>query len=1071
MSLPTTIRFASDDKRTSRSNASARFRHFMPSLIVVAALCVLLMCAGSSALAFGVSQTDAAEHTPNSTDSGTGKPVDAVVIAQTLSRTGHSLQSLGADAITFTCERIGTIYFEGNVRFTSRDIYNASDGHIAYCMDPGRASPDGGWDYTQVDLSNLTRNTLFFGYDGTSTSVAMVQSITGDYSLSDIECRVATQMAVYEANADDAYNVYHAYFPGIDGLVVVDERGNNVRSAARAIYDHACAGLPSVQIDGSDTTGTLMNIQGTNYVQYGSYRYRTDWPIYDAEINISNATGYYVGDENGNRLGVPVESQNFFVYIPLDGISSSTTPLLTVSIKYRAKQTYLCWVAQDTGAQDMIYGYDPVEARASATYNLNYSNLTLRKIDAHTGQGLSGVLITLKTPDDKTVVARGVTGNDGSCTIPVLPAGTYHIYETNPDGSYMNLAQSVGNGKEYIVATVGNGTNTYVLKNYQDIGLIVYKYDGDSLQDSDFICTICGGNYVVSARDNCLICAICGDTAAIVAEPIGGTQFTLYRQISATQANDLLSDQYMVDAQGIYWRTIGTVSTDATGRAIFAPSLIDSFGTYRVKETVQTDSSPEGWMLPHDSGANDYYDFTVDASTYSSPELYFTFVDYRYRSIEVNKVDQQTGKAVAETEYTLYQWNNPNNEYARPIECGGADTAGSWNTRATGITDENGVCSFGGLVFGYYRVTETKPNRSYAYGNESTESSAQSYYFTVDNTRQKQTQTWKNLAINLNCHVYEKTIGLTSVAFRSLANQVISYNNTQDGVQEKYRYDVSFDNGTTNVRADQYSVIDTFGFTSYGIRLSDLYTPQTINDTDGVYNLWYRTNKTDDAVVYSAASAAMNRVRNTHQAQEYPSSSPVETIRASKDSDQTMTLGDGSDRIPTTGYKLWTQNLSCLTRTHLLVRELNLADDEYVTSIFLEYGSVEKSFTTTAPLSYLVYASTALSNEQSEVVIPDTVTSHITRNYIKNDESAPLPAQCIGLYDDDRAQVETRVIDTFSYDEEESTIRLEGLPHTQDSGLPWWLFALTGIGVITVIGGIIFIKRQRNIAKRIPDTI
>lgn len=73
---------------------------------------------------------------------------------------------------------------------------------------------------------------------------------------------------------------------------------------------------------------------------------------------------------------------------------------------------------------------------------------------------------------------------------------------------------------------------------------------------------------------------------------------------------------------------------------------------------------------------------------------------------------------------------------------------------------------------------------------------------------------------------------------------------------ERYRYDVAFDAGSTNVRADQYAVVDPCEFVNLGIRLDTLVTPAAYGDTDGLVNVWYRTNMTDTSAVYSTASAS-----------------------------------------------------------------------------------------------------------------------------------------------------------------------------------------------------------------------
>ena len=116
-------------------------------------------------------------------------------------------------------------------------------------------------------------------------------------------------------------------------------------------------------------------------------------------------------------------------------------------------------------------------------------------------------------------------------------------------------------------------------------------------------------------------------------------------------------------------------------------------------------------------------------------------------------------------------------------------------------------------------------------------------------------------------------------------------------------------------------------------------------------------------------------------------------------------MANGTDRIGTVGWRLWREGVAAGARTRLDVDGLGLAAGEYVTGIMLEYGSVEVGFRTLQDMSYLVYATEPLDNSNGEVVIPNSVTSHITRNWRDGQ----------GLYDDAHDNVITRVIDTFGF--------------------------------------------------------
>jgi len=133
-------------------------------------------------------------------------------------------------------------------------------------------------------------------------------------------------------------------------------------------------------------------------------------------------------------------------------------------------------------------------------------------------------------------------------------------------------------------------------------------------------------------------------------------------------------------------------------------------------------------------------------------------------------------------------------------------------------------------------------------------------------------------------------------------------------------------------------VVDPCEFVEQGIRLTDLYTPLVEHDTDGTFNVWYRTNLTEESKTYSTVSATTDNPPNK--------------------------LADGTDRIPTTGYRLWAEGVDCSSRTHLAVSELGLEEGEYITGLMLEYGSVDVGFSTMgqSPLTYFVTATRQLDD-------------------------------------------------------------------------------------------------------------
>ena len=163
--------------------------------------------------------------------------------------------------------------------------------------------------------------------------------------------------------------------------------------------------------------------------------------------------------------------------------------------------------------------------------------------------------------------------------------------------------------------------------------------------------------------------------------------------------------------------------------------------------------------------------------------------------------------------------------------------------------------------------------------------------------------------IILSCEVDKDTIRRTSAAYVSPPNQE-DFDNIKD--KETYRYNVDF-RSTANIPADEFVLDDPLECVKEGqVRLEMLVTPIVWGDEDERYNLWFKTNKTKEGHVYDSATAV------------------------------------GQDVTPmwrNDGYRLWKQGLDTTIRYKLLVSELGLDEDEYVTALRFEFGAVKVGFT------------------------------------------------------------------------------------------------------------------------------
>jgi len=166
-----------------------------------------------------------------------------------------------------------------------------------------------------------------------------------------------------------------------------------------------------------------------------------------------------------------------------------------------------------------------------------------------------------------------------------------------------------------------------------------------------------------------------------------------------------------------------------------------------------------------------------------------------------------------------------------------------------------------------------------------------------------------NNEIIISCEVDKDTIRRTSAAYVSPPGRE-DFDNIADN--ETYRYDVDF-RSTSNIAADEFVLDDPLENVNNGqVRLEMLVTPVVWGDIDGLYNLWYKTNLTADDRVYADASAVNEDVKQ---------------------------------RWTNEGYRLWAEGLPATERVKLMVSELGLEKDEYVTALRFEFGAVKIGFT------------------------------------------------------------------------------------------------------------------------------
>lgn len=152
-------------------------------------------------------------------------------------------------------------------------------------------------------------------------------------------------------------------------------------------------------------------------------------------------------------------------------------------------------------------------------------------------------------------------------------------------------------------------------------------------------------------------------------------------------------------------------------------------------------------------------------------------------------------------------------------------------------------------------------------------------------------------------------------------------------VSEKGEFDYSIDfRNTSSTWVDEFTVTDEIAGAAQGLAVLDaIATPVAGEDHDGKMNVWYKTNKTPaDHHDESDANATLSDGHDNPWLAD-PSNSEA--------------LGDDGRRIEYAGWRLWKQDVSTAAVEKLAVSDLGLEEGEVVTAIRLEYGRVEKDFT------------------------------------------------------------------------------------------------------------------------------
>ncbi|MDR0308526.1 MAG: hypothetical protein LBH87_01175 [Coriobacteriales bacterium] len=378
-------------------------------------------------------------------------------------------------------------------------------------------------------------------------------------------------------------------------------------------------------------------------------------------------------------------------------------------------------------------------------------------------------------------------------------------------------------------------------------------------------------------------------------EALAGAKFTLYRE-SKKGAGD--------------WKQVYQSKTaNQSGTVEWSP--IEP-GSYKVVEV----RPPEHYMLPSESGLSDEQFFEV-TQTGTEPISFVSFSDYKKPNIEVLKTDMEA-KPLADTEFTVYSFPVALTDGKIVTNLASIpEDDPAWKEVGKLTTDDDGKLVFPDLVFGYYKICETRPNIEYA---SSKEFGGQPHLVALDKNCTGEVQVFENEKIDIKVAIYKKTIALTSSALDGTVEDAA--NNV--GVEE-YQYTFGARN-CSNVYLDEFCVEDDLEpLADLGYRIVSLWTGTSPLDLDfdNSLTLLYRTNKSTGQDVPDFQTNPLN-------ANPENPNNP----------DRRMYLSN------TSGWSVWKEGISTTESEFLDISTLELDEDEYITGIKVVYGGVKADFFT-----------------------------------------------------------------------------------------------------------------------------
>jgi len=379
----------------------------------------------------------------------------------------------------------------------------------------------------------------------------------------------------------------------------------------------------------------------------------------------NNIQTIYISDHKIYTLEFTNEPLNALTISKMDGDTRS--PLAGATIKItKADDTFIAEKTTDASGKIVITGladgfYKVFETKAPSGYVLNgtvklvniiggnpayveifnykLGGIQIKKVDAQNNKGLYGAVYEVRKMDGTLIGSNYTTDTNGNVLIPTLQPGWYTVTELVPPTGYQNSPQD--NGSYYY-------KNNYFAQNSSTVG--GYVRQGAASQN---VQVVAGSNASVIFKDYKYAILTIKKIDHTTGRPLADVSFSI------TQDNGL---------------NIGTYKTDANGII----RIVDMEpGNYSILETL---NPIVGYDRPDGTPK------TITLNWGESKEI--TFENFKLATVNIVKINDE-GKAMADVVFMLLDGNK--------------------NVIKTGITDVQGNLRFDGLKAGTYYWQEIVP--------------------------------------------------------------------------------------------------------------------------------------------------------------------------------------------------------------------------------------------------------------------------------------------------------------------------------------------------------------------------